>query len=75
MSWLSGLGDFYLQNMPNLPDYIPFMSFPKRPLKELFIAATDDLLELLTAMFQMNPLKRCTAPEVLSENLWHIFSW
>ncbi|KAK7115796.1 cyclin-dependent kinase 7-like [Littorina saxatilis] len=48
-----------------LPDYIQFRSYPKQPLKEIFTAAGDDLLEVLDQMMALNPLKRCTATESL----------
>ena len=50
--------------MTALPDYIQFKSFPGTPLKDIFTAASDDLLVLLAKLLEMDPLKRCTATEV-----------
>jgi cyclin-dependent kinase 7 len=51
--------------MKDLPDYIKFKTFPGYDLKDVFIAATDDLLFLLKKLLAMDPLKRCSATEVL----------
>jgi len=48
-----------------LPDYIQFKPYPVIPLREIFTAAGDDLIEMAESMFQMCPLKRCTATEAL----------
>lgn len=48
-----------------LPDYIQFKYYPPIPLREIFTAAGDDLIELADKMFCMNPLKRCTPTEAL----------
>ncbi|KAL3865538.1 hypothetical protein ACJMK2_042914 [Sinanodonta woodiana] len=54
-------------NMKDLPDFVRFKTFTGTPLKEIFIAAPDDLLELLKSMLAMDPLKRCTSTEVSGE--------
>lgn len=44
------------------------MSFKEQiatPLESIFTAASDDLLELLSKMFQWCPSKRCTTTEAL----------
>ncbi|RWS14620.1 hypothetical protein B4U79_09733, partial [Dinothrombium tinctorium] len=48
-----------------LPDYVTFKYQPGTPLKDIFTAATDDLLELLNKMLQLNPLNRCTCSQAL----------
>lgn len=48
-----------------LPDYIQFKPYPIIPLREIFTAAGDDLIEVAESMFSLYPLKRCTASEAL----------
>ncbi|KAK3088781.1 hypothetical protein FSP39_023681 [Pinctada imbricata] len=48
-----------------LPDYIQFKQFPATPLKEIFIAASDDLLDLMSQLLKMDPLARCSTTEAL----------
>ncbi|KAL5004178.1 hypothetical protein ScPMuIL_017634 [Solemya velum] len=48
-----------------LPDFVQFKHFPGTPLREIFIAASDDLLEVLSKFLAMDPLKRCTSTECL----------
>lgn len=48
-----------------LPDFIQFKPSPVIPLREIFTAAGDDLIELADSMFSLYPLKRCTASEAL----------
>jgi hypothetical protein len=56
--------------MCSLPDYVTFKSFPGVPLQHIFIAAGDDLLELIQGLFLFNPCTRTTASQVLLlENL------
>ncbi|BFY97243.1 hypothetical protein BsWGS_00283 [Bradybaena similaris] len=52
-------------DMKYLPDYIVFKEFPRHPMKEIFTAAGDDLLQVLDLMLAMNPLKRCSAAQAL----------
>ncbi|XP_070542670.1 cyclin-dependent kinase 7-like [Ptychodera flava] len=51
--------------MTALPDYIEFKKFPGTPLRDIFSAAGDDLLELMQSLFQYSPAKRCTCEEAL----------
>ena len=50
--------------MEHLPDYVQFKPCPGTPLKEIFIAASDDLLDILQGMLTMDPLRRLTATQV-----------
>ncbi|XP_067666323.1 cyclin-dependent kinase 7-like [Haliotis asinina] len=52
-------------DMQHLPDFIKFKQYPRQPLKDIFIAAGDDLLEVMDNMLAMDPLKRCSATEAL----------
>ncbi|KAH9518538.1 Cyclin-Dependent Kinase 7 [Bulinus truncatus] len=52
-------------DMKCLPDYIVFKEYPKHSLKEIFTAASDDLLEVLNSMLSLNPSKRCTSSQAL----------
>ena len=59
------------QNMESLPDFVQFKPCPGTPLKDIFIAASDDLLEILERMLTMDPCTRLTASQVRL----NIFSW
>lgn len=48
-----------------LPDYIQFKSFPGTPLRHIFTAAPDDLLQLTEKLLAIYPLNRCTCTEAL----------
>ena len=50
--------------MTALPDYIQFNKFPGTPLNQIFSAAPDDVLDVLSKMLTLNPSGRCTASEV-----------
>ncbi|EDL00797.1 cyclin-dependent kinase 7 (homolog of Xenopus MO15 cdk-activating kinase), isoform CRA_b, partial [Mus musculus] len=52
-------------DMCSLPDYVTFKSFPGVPLQHIFIAAGDDLLELIQGLFLFNPCTRTTASQAL----------
>ncbi|XP_017200256.1 cyclin-dependent kinase 7 isoform X2 [Oryctolagus cuniculus] len=52
-------------DMCSLPDYVTFKSFPGIPLQHIFIAAGDDLLELIQGLFLFNPCTRITATQAL----------
>ncbi|CAG2108156.1 unnamed protein product [Medioppia subpectinata] len=49
----------------SLPDYVTFKYQPGTPLKEIFTAVKDDLIDLLSQMLALNPLKRCTCSQAL----------
>ncbi|XP_020904836.1 cyclin-dependent kinase 7 [Exaiptasia diaphana] len=48
-----------------LPDYVQFKSFPGIPLKDIFTAAGDDLLDLLDRLLDCNPEGRVNATQAL----------
>ena len=52
-----------------LPDYVEFRFSPGFPLEEIFTAAGDDMIALLKGMLALDPKKRLTATESLSE-IW-----
>lgn len=49
----------------DLPQYIQFKYQPGVPFRDIFTAATDDLLDLLTSMLSLDPLKRCDCTAAL----------
>lgn len=51
--------------MTELPDFIQFKPFPGTPLKHIFTAAPDDLLDLIASLLNVNPLERCTCDQAL----------
>lgn len=51
--------------MTLLQDYVQFKPFPGTPLKMIFTAAPDDLLELISALLNLNPLKRLDCKQTL----------
>lgn len=51
--------------MNNLVDYIKFKHFPGTPLKYIFTAAGDDLLDVVAGLLELNPAKRLNCSEVL----------
>jgi len=51
--------------MTSLPNYIQFNYCPGTPLKQLFTAAKDDAIDLLSQMIKFNPSSRITATEAL----------
>lgn len=44
----------------SLPDYVSFKPLPSQPFRDVFSAASDDLLELLNNCMVLNPAKRYT---------------
>lgn len=53
-----------MQGMKSLPDYVEFKSFPGTPLKDIFSAAGDDLLDLLARLLDCNPNGRVSSTQV-----------
>ncbi|KAJ8673480.1 hypothetical protein QAD02_004742 [Eretmocerus hayati] len=51
--------------LTQLPDFIQFKPFPAVPLKDIFTAAGDDLLDLLATLLNVNPLERCSCDQAL----------
>ncbi|XP_074633616.1 cyclin-dependent kinase 7-like isoform X1 [Acropora palmata] len=49
----------------SLPDFVEFKKFPGIPLKDIFSAAGDDLLDLLDRFLDCNPPGRVTASQAL----------
>lgn len=49
--------------MTQLPDYIPLPLFPKPLLRQLFTAASEDALDLLSKLLTFDPANRPTARE------------
>ncbi len=52
------------QDVDQLPDYITLKPCPPVPLRDIFSAAFNDLIDLLAATLTLNPLNRCTAKKV-----------
>ena len=48
-----------------LPDFIQFKQQPGTPLRDIFTAAGDDLLDLMGSLLMLCPLKRCDATTAL----------
>ncbi len=48
-----------------LPDYVAFKSYPPIPLRDIFIAAGQDLIALMETMLAIDPNKRCASQEAL----------
>lgn len=57
--------------MESLPDFVQFKPCPGTPLKDIFIAASDDLLEILEKMLTMDPCRRINASEALQCNYFY----
>lgn len=52
-------------NVSDLPDYLPYKFIPPRPLHTIFLAASDDLLELLGHMLALDPNRRLNTNQLL----------
>lgn len=53
------------KDMAKLPDYVTFKHFDGAPFRDLFVAASDDLLQLLSSLLAINPVKRCNCTQAL----------
>ncbi|XP_045604122.2 cyclin-dependent kinase 7 isoform X1 [Procambarus clarkii] len=53
------------KDLTKLPDYVSFKHFDGSPLRDLFLAASDDLLQLLGSLLMINPSKRCSCTQAL----------
>jgi len=51
--------------LTSLQDYIQFKPMPSQPLRNIFSAAGEDLLDLITSFLTVNPLARCTCEQAL----------
>uniref|UniRef100_A0A0A9WBF2 Cyclin-dependent kinase 7 n=2 Tax=Lygus hesperus TaxID=30085 RepID=A0A0A9WBF2_LYGHE len=51
--------------MTSLQDFIQFKSFPGTPLKHIFTAAGDDLLDVISSLLMINPAQRADCPTLL----------
>lgn len=52
-------------HVSTLPHYVAFKPSPSIPFHDIFTAAGDDLINVLSKMLALNPLKRCTCKEAL----------
>ncbi|GFR12422.1 hypothetical protein TNCT_595122 [Trichonephila clavata] len=52
-------------HVSTLPHYVLFKPAPPIPFHDIFTAAGDDLIDVLSRMLALNPLKRCTCKEAL----------
>ncbi|ESO02671.1 hypothetical protein HELRODRAFT_94730 [Helobdella robusta] len=62
------LGTPVLETWPDvteLPEYINFKYTPATPFSEIFSAAPDDLLQLMSQLLSLNPCFRCTCSQAL----------
>eukprot|EP00826_Nyctotherus_ovalis_P053486 TRINITY_DN6967_c0_g1_i16.p3 TRINITY_DN6967_c0_g1~~TRINITY_DN6967_c0_g1_i16.p3 ORF type:complete len:119 (+),score=44.07 TRINITY_DN6967_c0_g1_i16:265-621(+) len=56
-----------------LADYVPFAHQEGVALEEIFMARSQDTIELLDWMLALNPNKRCTAQEALAHRYFSTF--
>merc|ERR1712037_286803 len=60
-----GVGVDIWPDITSLPDFIQFKHQPGTPLRDIFTAAGDDLLDLMASLCTLCPLKRCDASAAL----------
>jgi len=51
--------------LTKLPDYVQFKTFLATPLSEIFTAAGPDLIELMSNLLSVDPMKRCKCTAAL----------
>ncbi|KAI5651620.1 protein kinase domain-containing protein [Phthorimaea operculella] len=51
--------------MKTLTDYVQFKQFPAQPLRHIFSAASDDLIQLLESLLTLFPPRRCDCTQAL----------
>lgn len=66
---------FLHQGLLSLPDFVQFKTFPVIPLRHIFTAAGDDLLQLLSRFLALHPLDRCTCSEALQMPYFRYTFW
>ncbi|XP_015790445.1 cyclin-dependent kinase 7 [Tetranychus urticae] len=52
-------------NVEHLPDFVVFKPCVGTPLRDIFTAVSDDLLEMMNKMLIYDPLDRCTCSQAL----------
>lgn len=52
-------------HVSTLAHYVEFKHMPAIPFRDIFTAAGDDLITVISRMLALNPLKRCTCKEAL----------
>ncbi|XP_050081640.1 cyclin-dependent kinase 7 [Anopheles aquasalis] len=52
-------------DVKSLPDYVQYKFYPPIPLRDIFTAASEDLLDLANKMLALYPLNRCSCTEAL----------
>lgn len=57
-----------LQDMALLPNYVEFEESPGTPLEQVFTAASQDTVNLISIMLNFNPIRRPTP-----EQVWWLF--
>lgn len=48
-----------------LPDFVQFRSYPATPWEDIFTAATPDLIDLMSSLLNLDPMRRCKCPGAL----------
>ena len=56
-----------------LPDYVQFKSYPATPLSDIFTAAGPDLIELMSKLLSLDPMRRSKCAEALKMTYFRYF--